>query len=728
MGSRTGASYQSIAGGSWTIRGEVSSMTTAISCGGSPGVSAQISQEQFEVAANLGLRILMQSKPGISTLFHIIRIGSTLLELYPKIVSAYKSGGENAVIELLATELLEQGIRAGANMLVGELTECIWSEYVGEHDVASNENDDQLAKIVLKQGLSDLISAAKEELGIDENYLYHSIAKRAIKEFVVALSESRDKSKRQDCASDPYSASSLISKNKRQELYAKVDNQAGLIVDQITSHPEVLRVQDINTFQKIFIKAYKQVTSEDIPVGFVHKHEIKHKKMTVAIGCSSATDVSGLALTGIEAKKPAKDSGRRLRLSVEKYQAQLKKKHIDLLNYAVGLYRLEYYMKIAQKNQVVRPEEFRIALHADASNEVKFLMQELHTTLLGIRENINFVKVADEEEEEEEAVKEESCDTLLLFSGGLDSLAGYLSEQEKYKNAKFLFVNHSIGKLKAEVVNQMRAIGREKDLIVVNTNGGGGYLQQTRGFLFLTIAAVIADIIKAKKIVISECGVTKYQPPESVADEITKTTHPHMIEVAKMLYNEFNIDVELYAPFDNNTKTEIMNRCSRHITQLTHTTSCRSGARRDIMNKKECGHCMACVMKNISLSYITGKNQDDLFFLSPLTHDIGDFENAAGGKHWRLDNQRLEAIFSTIKFCSDVLSNTLRPETLELIRRYDREDLFKRYSEDMIYGLCFMDEKGFIKNTDIKKAISVIKKEPWFNKKKINDRQKIIKS
>ena len=349
-------------------------------------------------------------------------------------------------------------------------------------------------------------------------------------------------------------------------------------------------------------------------------------------------------------------------------------------------------------------------------------MRELHTTLLGNTKNINVIRKQELEEEEERAVLNETCDTILLFSGGLDSISGYLFEEEKYRNAKFLFVNHGISKLIPEVEKQLRELGRLDDLIVVNTNTGGDYLQQTRGFLFITIAAVFADLLNARKIVVSECGVTKYRPSESIADEITKTTHPHMINVAKNIYQEFGIDLEIYFPFDDSTKTEIMAKCGDQIDLLKRTVSCRIGTRKDIMNKKECGHCMACVMKHISLSYYTGEKQD-IFFLDPLTHNIGDSETDARITQWKLNNQRTESLFSTIKFCSEILSDNLRRDTKKMLEDYNRYNLFYRYAEDMIYGLCFMKDKGHITNTMVLDALTRIESESWFDHARITERR-----
>jgi hypothetical protein len=66
--------------------------------------------------------------------------------------------------------------------------------------------------------------------------------------------------------------------------------------------------------------------------------------------------------------------------------------------------------------------------------------------------------------------------------------------------------------------------------------------------------------------------------------------------------------------------------------------------------------------------------------------------------------------------------------TIDTIEDYNKLDLFRRYSEDTIYGLSFMKLNNMLQNEEVLAKLSSIESEPWFNVKRINEkREELLK-
>jgi hypothetical protein len=265
------------------------------------------------------------------------------------------------------------------------------------------------------------------------------------------------------------------------------------------------------------------------------------------------------------------------------------------------------------------------------------------------------------------------------------------------------------------------SLGIHDDFYSNSSQGGGYYLQQVRGFLFLTAAAIYADIFKAKHVVLSECGVTKYLPSFSPADELTKTTSPFMIKLATRLYEKMGIKFTLEEPFEDKTKAEIISTVKdSNLFEITH--SCRTSNYMP-KDKHDCGYCMNCLIKVIGLSYITGKKQNQ-FLLDPITNPDNYVSHALNGPR-KLDYKKYEPLKQLINFCTGVLSgkNGLHWSAQRSIDKYGKADLYKRFSEDVVYGLSYMKIKGLVKNEGILELIKKYESEKWFNKDRIEIRR-----
>ena len=164
------------------------------------------------------------------------------------------------------------------------------------------------------------------------------------------------------------------------------------------------------------------------------------------------------------------------------------------------------------------------------------------------------------------------------------------------------------------------------------------------------LAGLYASLVHSKKIIITECGPTMYQPRFAPMDEITFTTHPMVLNAVKNILSEFLGNVKIILPFEDLTKSEVIsNSPDKSIFNRTH--SCITQRKRD-----HDGTCYGCVIRK----------------LGAIVAGVKD-----------------------VKYNYDVLSNddssknydTLFDFTKENIVSYDKKELFERFALDNFTAL-----------------------------------------
>ena len=255
-------------------------------------------------------------------------------------------------------------------------------------------------------------------------------------------------------------------------------------------------------------------------------------------------------------------------------------------------------------------------------------------------------------------------DTICLFSGGVDSLSGILSKSIRPSKTAAVFCSHIY---QARVVHLVREfqdtllseIGIPLYEVPVPAIDAAGYAQ-SRGLLYVLAAASVAAALSAKRIVVSECGPTMYQPRFGPADQVTMTTHPFVMNRAMELINEISPELTLEVPFEDNTKAEVMALCSKPA-WIQRSHSCIS-QRLTVHD----GTCYGCVIRR--LASIATSIPDTNYQNNPLID-----ENAHCGN-----------LLAVLDFCGDFL---IDPDGIpsyqrQLVDQYGKFDLYKRFSLD----------------------------------------------
>lgn len=212
----------------------------------------------------------------------------------------------------------------------------------------------------------------------------------------------------------------------------------------------------------------------------------------------------------------------------------------------------------------------------------------------------------------------------LLFSGGLDSLAGAVDLIDELGPENVQLASHITANLVTKSSQDQLAAYLTKqykkapERVVVRT-GGRNYkslkfpsdtdreeTQRTRSFMFLTIAALAARRTgRSKLVMIAENGQMAIHLPLTAARIgafSTHTAHPEfMSQVSEFFTQLLEYPIAIENPYLYRTKAEVVEKlASTHKSAVALSVSCWRGSR---LGKafNHCGQCIPCLIRRISL-------------------------------------------------------------------------------------------------------------------------------
>lgn len=237
-----------------------------------------------------------------------------------------------------------------------------------------------------------------------------------------------------------------------------------------------------------------------------------------------------------------------------------------------------------------------------------------------------------------------------LFSGGLDSLIGAIDYLQSNPKKNVLFVSHYDSQMHGPKSDQQDLIKKIDDnysnqfhhipSIRVSLENSTLLKETTfrsRSILFIGIALVAA---KAKDIpiIVPENGTVSLNFPLSPSRRSacsTRTTHPTMMSLTRVLWDKLMIKTSLNNPYEFFTKGEMVANCkNKKLLQevVKNSNSCgKRGHRSHWTDNREathCGVCMPCVYRQASLQKIKddtsyGTNLKSLSLTTQKGQDIG---------------------------------------------------------------------------------------------------------
>jgi len=261
-------------------------------------------------------------------------------------------------------------------------------------------------------------------------------------------------------------------------------------------------------------------------------------------------------------------------------------------------------------------------------------------------------------------------EAIILFSAGVDSYSGIKVAEKEYKDLLGLFVAHNDQARIIKIVEQIKPlIDTEIRTLYAPGMSSLGY-SQLRGFVYILSGGIYANLCKADKILVTECGPTMYQPLFSPYDSITYTTHPYVMKAAKDVLDIFlEAKPKIIIPFEDLTKAEVVSNSMIEDFSVTHSCISQRFGDHD-------GTCFGCVIKKLAC-IVSG--------VKDVSYNKDMFEEGA--------NQ--DNLLNALAFSADLLNgyDEMPAFETEKIEEFQKHDLFQRYALDNLAGLMIGADK-----------------------------------
>lgn len=206
-------------------------------------------------------------------------------------------------------------------------------------------------------------------------------------------------------------------------------------------------------------------------------------------------------------------------------------------------------------------------------------------------------------------------DRVVLFSGGLDSLAGVASSLLQ-RGERLAIVSHSASTAvqgrQQELIGELRARCPQQQLFHIGVRVTRGleepreFTQRTRSFLFASLAFVVARLFGKNEITFYENGIVSVNLP--IAEHVlgaraTRTTHPKTLaDFSKLFGLIAEGPVRVTNPFFWLTKADVLRRISdAGVAGLIAVSFSCSHVRLWVKSGQQCGICTQCIDRRFAV-------------------------------------------------------------------------------------------------------------------------------
>lgn len=294
------------------------------------------------------------------------------------------------------------------------------------------------------------------------------------------------------------------------------------------------------------------------------------------------------------------------------------------------------------------------------------------------------------------------ADSICLFSGGLDSLAGAVYLRLAEGKHPILVSHRSSPKLDSrqkslvELLNDRLQDWKMPHLSMwVNRIGSRAveYTQGSRSFLYLSIAVAVANQLNISEIVMYENGVVSLNLPRSgqnVGTFLTRTTHPRFLADFQRLVNSvFSQKITISNPFVFKTKSEVVETltgtgCEELVQESVSCVHIEGTTKM----QPHCGTCFQCVDRRFAIA-AAGYEKFDLVGLYAKDLFTDALEEGAETtysenyvrfaiKIGEMDDRRFFSKYGELMDCVPFLPGTSDQAGENIY------ELFKRHSEEVL--------------------------------------------
>ena len=227
---------------------------------------------------------------------------------------------------------------------------------------------------------------------------------------------------------------------------------------------------------------------------------------------------------------------------------------------------------------------------------------------------------------------------VMLFSGGLDSLAGAIDRLNTFPDRQLCLINHMsnnrtirtqrslIKKLKEKYPDRVFPYTFECRFKKLKSRDE---TQRTRMFLFSAIAFAICNYYSKDELFIYENGVTSLnlsKQTDVINARSSRTTHPKVIGLLQKFYTCFSADFIIRTPYYKKTKEDIIKLFNQYqeVDLIQSSVSCSST--RDTHEEfPHCGCCSQCIDRRFAV-YAAGLQEADFTYALDITRDSLELE------------------------------------------------------------------------------------------------------
>ncbi|MDE0043590.1 MAG: TIR domain-containing protein, partial [Candidatus Poribacteria bacterium] len=253
---------------------------------------------------------------------------------------------------------------------------------------------------------------------------------------------------------------------------------------------------------------------------------------------------------------------------------------------------------------------------------------------------------------------------VILFSGGLDSLAGVV-EQLEHSSDQLWLISHQSGQPKTIKTQRqlIKALGRfypnrtrhYKFHCSLRGIRAKEESQRTRAFLYTSIGYALSCVLPHREIFVYENGITSINFPkrqDQMNARASRTTHPKTIALLENLYSEIEESkISITTPYLWKTKTDIFRTLGEFGRKglITSTVSC-SQTLQHLGQATHCGGCSQCIDRRFAAygSELDDVDEGGIYGFDFIKDDIQKsevrttlmdyFRQAKSFVEWNLDN------------------------------------------------------------------------------------------
>jgi 7-cyano-7-deazaguanine synthase in queuosine biosynthesis len=294
----------------------------------------------------------------------------------------------------------------------------------------------------------------------------------------------------------------------------------------------------------------------------------------------------------------------------------------DLLDIAASIFQVE--KQISGMKGTNPPNEFKLEMSLRKpdvwNDEAQSLLSEILRILGNASWSFEFNHGANRNTAECECEKEKpnSIENIVLFSGGLDSTCGIISKIGKRDKIRLLSYYSTHQKtLQKDIAKELGYKPPVQVRINWKEKPGRGRTFYYRSFLFLSLAALLADSWKIKQILQFENGILASAIPPAPIWMMTKHTHPSLhLKFQELMEKLFEGSWQVKNPFLLKTKRQILEEAKKKAklvnTKLKlseifeRTETCWFHWSNRVPGDKKtpgrpCGICVPCLVRRTAL-------------------------------------------------------------------------------------------------------------------------------